>query len=163
MADDSAAKDEYARMIELVKHYATIQFAELSVFIVIMSAAGVSLFSPNTPRGAARVVLMFGAALTALCLWVIHESNSYQMWLFLKRAAQLEEQLGYQGYSKLRIRAYWLGPGTLAFRSLYVLLILFWLAGGFGRLPEPGPWPDPRTSNQALQPTPSKGAGAAER
>jgi hypothetical protein len=156
--DNDSARDEYTRMVELLKHYATLQFAELSVFIGVMGAAILFLFGVNTPRGAARVFLLFGMSLAAMCLWVIHESNSKQMWHFLKRAAQLETQLGYQGYSKLpgmlvyRL-GYWIGPGSLAFRFLYLVVILFWLSAGFGRFPEPAFAPDPKASNQVRERT----------
>lgn len=101
MPDNSNAKDEYARMIELLKHYATLQFAELSVFIAIMSAGIVFLFGSNAPSEPIPLFVMLGMAIIALCLWIIQESNSYQMSHFLRRAAQLELDLGYHGYSKL--------------------------------------------------------------
>ena len=123
------ARDEYTRMVELVRHYVTLQFAELSVFIAIMSAAVAFLFGPNAPKEPMLSVIKAGVALIALCLWIVQESNSYQMSRFLRRAVELEAVLGYKGFSTFPgMPEYRLAPGKWAFRALYFFMFCFWVA-----------------------------------
>ncbi len=138
-----APKDEYARIVELLRHYAALQFAELSVFMAVMGAAVSFFFGANPHPGPTRVPLLSGMAFVVVCLWVIHESNSRQMWHFLRRGASLEGQLGYEGYSTLdgsrhNSIGYWLGPGSLAFRLIYLLSFVLWVTAATGGFLEPG-------------------------
>jgi len=138
MTERTSLEDEFGKTIDLIKHHANLQFAELTVLIAIAGAGIGFIFSATGPHGPVRLLFMFGMAATAACFWVIWESNSFQMWHFMKRAKQLEKDLGYEGYSRLRgMERRWCKPGTWAFRFLYIGLTLFWLVAALGKIPEP--------------------------
>jgi hypothetical protein len=108
MANGHSTEDEFAKTVDIYKHYSNLQFAEISVFIAITGVGIGFIFGANAPICSVRTLFMFGMALIAACFWVIWEGNSYQMWHFLNRAMQLEKNLGYQGFSTLRgIRRGW--------------------------------------------------------
>jgi hypothetical protein len=135
MTEQRGAADELGKTIDLIKHYASLQFAELTVLIAVAGAGIGFIFGATGPHGPLRLLLMFGMAATAASLWVIWESNSVQMWHFLYRAAKLEKALGYEGYSGLRgINRRWWKPGTWAFRFLYIGLTAIWLVAACARL-----------------------------
>ena len=126
-------EDEFGKTIDLIKHYANLQFAELSVLMAIAGAGVGFIFGSAEPQDPVRSWLIFAMAGTATCFWVIWESNSRQMWHFIARAKDLERALGYGGYSRLvEAKRSWFKPGTWAFRTLYIGLVIFWLAAAFG-------------------------------
>lgn len=133
LTDNSSAEEEFARTIDLVKHYANLQFAELTVTIAITVGGIGFVFGGSAPHGLARILVVFGMAAVAACFWIIWESNSFQMWHFLKRAKELEPDLGYRCYSTMPgIDKPWIRPGTWAFRLLFIGLLAFWIAACFG-------------------------------
>ena len=138
MADRANTKDEFGKTIDLIKHHANLQFAELTVLIAIAGAGIGYIFGATGPHGTVRLLFMFGMAAAVVCFWIIWESNSLQMWHFMKRAKELEKDLGYGGYTTLPgMDKRWCKPGTWAFRFLYIGFTVFWLAAALGKIPEP--------------------------
>ena len=159
MANKHSAEDEFTKIVDIYKHYSNLQFAELSVSIAITGAGLAFIFGDKAPVGSVRTLFMFGMALTAACFWIIWEGNSYQMWHFLSRALQLEQILGYKGFSTLPgIRRVWFRPGTWAFRVFYIGLLVFWIAAGAGRVPEPVFAHDVGSHNPTLERTGAESA-----
>ena len=129
MTNDSL-KDEYLDASSNMKHYGTLHFAELTVFVAITAGIITLVFTSHPPLlPLIRKLLKFGGFIVTICFWLMDISGVYLWTHFAKRAAELESQLGYRQYSSLpgapkfnRIR-----PATVGLWLFYILILIFWV------------------------------------
>ncbi len=119
---------EYSTCVDFCKYSGGAQFAQLSVFFVLMSGLLYFTFGEKTPNEPLLTYFKAGGAVLAFCLWVVEESHAYLASNFFHRAQDLEEELGFKAFSQLPKRLpYWYGPTNWAFRVVYGGFFLFWV------------------------------------
>ena len=124
---DPDTKHEYDKSIELYKHYSTVQFARLSVFVAVMSAGIVYLLGDKSPSEPALSIGNIAMIIVTGLFWIMQESDMYIVGHFLRRSAQLEITLGYCGFSKMPgMPKYKYAPSKWALRAFYFVLLCFW-------------------------------------
>jgi len=123
-------KDEYLDASSNARQFQTIRFAQLTVYLALMGFILNLLFGESS--SVTRLVsslLQSGGLITTLLFWV-HQERTMTYWNhFVQRAAELEEELGFQQY---RTR-----PPTgiissfKAMRLFFLILTLFWASSFF--------------------------------
>lgn len=85
------AAGEYARSLELLRHYAAVQFAQLSLFVAVVAGAVGLLYRADSLTAAPFLLLCakIAVAIVLACLWVAQESHMYCVAHLLRRAASL--------------------------------------------------------------------------
>ena len=124
------AELEYSTCVDFCKYAGGVQFAQISVFLALMSGLTYFLFGdkPCKPDELLLAVLKCGAALAALALWAVEESHAYLASNFFSRTQQLEEELGFRAFLRLPRRSpFWSGPTNWAFRVMYASFVVFWI------------------------------------
>jgi hypothetical protein len=129
---DAGPEKEYQEAASAMRHYGTIQFAALTVFIAITGGLIALLYSKSTDIPIPiRFAIMFGGLLISIFFFLIELSNSYHWSHVARRAGELEtEVLNYKLYSSL--------PGSSMFKMfrpflsgglfiLYITVAVFWL------------------------------------
>ena len=128
-------KEEYSHSVALYKHYATIQFAQLTVFLLLMINATQFFFGStcNITRPYSYLVPAIFSILS-LFFFVMHWSHSFVGEKFLDRSIQIEEIINYKLYSKIRaigndnkpMNKYSIRPTKAILRTLYIFGIIYW-------------------------------------
>ena len=123
-------RDEYLDASSNQRQYMTLRFAQLTVYLALtgflfkfafVEEAGVAPFVRTVLKGAGLV--------TTLLFW-IHQERTMLFWThFVKRAAELEADLGFRQYSG-RPRSGVLSSFK-AMRLFYILIVLFWATSFF--------------------------------
>jgi hypothetical protein len=119
-------KDEYLDASANARHFQTLRFAELTIFIVMTGGLLNALFvrTAPLPTHASAIIKLTGLLGTGLFL-ILEERTMLYWYNFVNRAAELEKELGFKQYS-MRPRA-GLASGKNAVRLFFVILLLFWL------------------------------------
>ena len=121
-------KEEYKIGIDIIKHYSNMENTQLYVYVVLMGAAVAFIFMENTQTDTFLKKCKVGAFLISLCFYIMQESHIYIINHYLKRVSQIENKLGYEGFSKMfGYPKYRFTPGKWALRILYILFTFFWL------------------------------------
>ena len=97
---DGSVKDEYAHASENIRHYQTIRFSLLTVFMAI--CAGIlTVFAATAAKspGALTLILKLAGLGTTFLFWILQERTMLFWNHFVRRAAELESTLNYQQYS----------------------------------------------------------------
>jgi hypothetical protein len=128
VSKQSNLKAEYTETLQTLRFYGNLRFAVLTVFSGLTGGL-FTIFYRQGPTTPFNVALAFGGVLVALTFWTAELSAAYVARHFMKRAAEIEHQIGFKGWSTL--------PGAPAFRALpttvvlalfYISVLLFWLS-----------------------------------
>ncbi len=123
-----AKSDEYSSCLENLRHYETIFFAHLTVYIAINGALLAIFASDKLPQEWVLRTARWAGVITSVVFWVNAEIYLYRMFHFRQRAAVLEPALGYQQYSSMREQSWRrVRPGAWAWRLLFVVALFFWV------------------------------------
>ncbi len=122
-----SAKDEYLDASSNARQFLVLRFAELTIFMTatgaIMAVAFSKIAAPSVPEAA--LALKLAGLVVAGVFWVM-EGRTMAYWRhFVRRAAELERQLGFSQYSS-RPPETFLSSHT-AIRALIGSAALFWL------------------------------------
>ena len=124
---DENLKDEYLDTSNNVRHFQTIRFAQMTIFIAITGGILNILFGRTEPLSAyATIVIKLSGFLISVLYMILHERTMLYWRHFVKRSAQIEEKLGYKQYSSRPPAGFFSGTNTM--RMFYIVITLFWLA-----------------------------------
>lgn len=134
--DPEGLRHEYTQVNEFIRHYATLRFAIMTVYLAAMGgllSIAFGFFEIKT--GNLEHVKLWGrlGGLLTTALFFIYETRVQSLINFrLKIGKNLEEQLG---YTHLKARPSWGRFRTHNFtNAFYGLLILFWLGMTINKL-----------------------------
>jgi hypothetical protein len=122
--------EEYKDVSNNVRHYGTMRFAQLTLFVAISGALIVLAFKPlaEVSYGPRRGIRIAGLVITAV-FWILEQRSTVYWIRFKERALYLEEKLGYDQYH-MRPRPLRLIVqinATNALRLLFISCFIFWL------------------------------------
>ncbi len=120
-------KDEYLDASANQRQFQTIRFAQLTVYLALTGFLINLLFShPESMTPLVRILLKSAGLITTL-LFGVHQVRTEAFWShFVRRAAELEEELGFKQYST-RPRSGFISSFK-AMRAFFIVLTLFWIA-----------------------------------
>ncbi|SYZ71981.1 membrane hypothetical protein [Candidatus Zixiibacteriota bacterium] len=126
--ENSDPKSEYKDASDNIRHFQTVRFAQLTIFIAINVGLITALYGKPTPPPLVTCIILKSAGIVVSVLyWILQERTMLYWYHFMHRAVQLEEELGFKQYST-RPPAGWI-TGSNAVRLIYFAIILFWLLG----------------------------------
>lgn len=118
-------KDEYLDLSANLRHYMSLRFAQLTVYLTITGVLLNLLFTRREEMGALLPIALKSGGLLVTILFWIHQERTTAYWNhFMRRAVELEQGLGYAQYSA-RPPAGWLSSFK-AMRALFLFMALFW-------------------------------------
>ena len=131
--DHTELKEEYSHSVALYKHYATIQFAQLTVFLLLMINATIFFFGSPIIRPYSYLVPIIFSILSLFFL-VMHWSHSLVGEKFLDRSIEIENIIKYELFSKIQaigndskpMNKYSIRPTKAILRILYTFGIIYW-------------------------------------
>jgi hypothetical protein len=120
-------KDEYLDASNNQRQFQSMRFAQLTVFLAIIGVILNLLFSGGEALTPIRTLLLKAAGLIMTLLFWVQQERTMLWWNhFVRRAAELEEELGFKQYSNRP------PAGALssfkAMRLFFIILTLFWIA-----------------------------------
>lgn len=123
-------KDEYLDASSNARQFQTLRFAQLTVYLAITGVLLNLLFgSASAVDGLVSVMLRAGGAVMSLLFWV-HQERTMAYWNhFVRRAAELEGELGFKQYSTRPAAG--ILSSFKAMRLFFLLLTVFWLSSFF--------------------------------
>ena len=122
-------RDEYLDASENVRHWSSLRFAQLTVFIAITAGLFAALFQSQTvPQDPIRLIMEIAGLLITAIFWIMEERTMNYWRTFIDRAAKLEAELGYHQYSSARRPGEGYITSANAIRLLFLLLGFFWIA-----------------------------------
>ena len=123
-------KDEYLDASNNARQYQTIRFAQLTVYLALIGFLLNFLFSGSSSiTFLVRIFLQLGGLISTLLFW-IHQERTMTYWNhFVRRAAQLEEELGFKQYSTRPPAG--LLSSFKAMRLFFLIFTLFWASSFF--------------------------------
>jgi hypothetical protein len=120
-------KEEYLDTSENVRHWSNLRFAQLTVFIAITAGLTATLFQAQTSLSSSiKIIIKIAGLLIVAVFWITEERTMMYWRHFIRRAAALEQELGFQQYS-MRPREGIISSAN-AVRVLFVMLFIFWLS-----------------------------------
>ena len=120
-------KDEYLDASNNQRQFQSIRFAQLTVFLAITGVLLNLIFGASASPSPTRAILMkAGGLIITLLFWVQQERTMTYWTHFVRRAAELEEELGFKQYSTRPPSG--LFSSFKAMRLFFILLTLFWIA-----------------------------------
>lgn len=127
---DHLIQDKYKQELDtalgIMKHYISIQFAQLSVFSALTGGALWQVINANHPLIVSGVICTLGFV-ASICFWISWESMAMIVSKMIRRAGYLEIQLGFDLLSTMPgMPEYKLSPSKIAQRVFYVLAIFGW-------------------------------------
>lgn len=124
--ENTDPKSEYKDASDNIRHFQTIRFAQLTIFIAINVGIISALYGkPTPPPPMTSIILKCAGIVVGLLYWVLQERTMLYWYHFMSRAVQLEEELGFRQYSS-RPRAGVI-TGSNAIRAIFVVMIAFWV------------------------------------
>lgn len=119
-------KDEYNSLNDNMRWYSNIRFAQLTLFVA-MTAGLLTVIAPSDPpfSHTVTVVLKIGGCLTVIFFWIMEERAAEYWRHFMRRAVELEKELGYKQYST---RPQHKVNTTHVFRVFFSSMLLMWIA-----------------------------------
>ena len=120
-------KDEYLDASNNQRQFQSMRFAQLTVFLAIIGVILNLLFGGGEVLTPIRALLLkLGGLIMTLLFWVQQERTMLWWNHFVRRAAELEEELGFKQYTSRP------PAGALssfkAMRLFFIILTLFWIA-----------------------------------
>lgn len=122
------AKVEYIDVSSNLRHWNTLRFAELTIFIALMGALMNTTFSGKIEQPFITIMKIAGVLVSVLFL-ILQERTMSWWYRFVQRAADLEEILGFRQYRD-RPHGHRF-TGRVAIRLFFYIVILFWIASIF--------------------------------
>ena len=120
------ARVEYLDVSSNLRHWNTLRFAELTIYIAMMGAMmNVAFAGGSDSPSTFGVVVRAAGVLVSLLFWILQERTMAWWYAFVHRASELEEVLGYKQYRR-RPKGHRL-TGRVAVRLLFIVIIVFWL------------------------------------
>ena len=124
--ENTDPKSEYKDASDNIRHFQTVRFAQLTIFIAINVGIITALYGkPVPPPPSTSVILKSAGIVVTLLYWILQERTMLYWYHFLRRAVELEEELGFRQYSS-RPRA-GLITGSNAVRAIFLAIVLFWI------------------------------------
>jgi hypothetical protein len=133
---ENQSLEEYKDASQNMRHYANHFVAYLSLFIAFNGGLLSVLFNLKQPESSGtEFVLQFIGLGTTVLLGVMTESAHHLWGHFMRRAAEIENQLQFKQYSSLSgAPKFWIRPTKWASRAMFVLMAFFWTFWLLGRL-----------------------------
>lgn len=122
------AKVEYIDVSSNLRHWNTLRFAELTIFIAVMGALMNTTFGGKIVQPFTTIMKIAGVLVSVLFL-ILQERTMSWWYRFVQRAAALEEILGFRQYRD-RPHGHRI-TGRVAMRLFFYTIILFWIASIF--------------------------------
>jgi hypothetical protein len=126
-------EEEYKEVSANLRHYHNMQFAEMTVLVAI-TAGLITLLCKSDPPISLNLqhLICIGGIVVAILFWMMEESAIYMWTHFAKRAAQIEDKIGYKQYRNLpgapNFRyLFTLRPGSLGVRLMCIAFLAFWI------------------------------------
>lgn len=118
---------EYLDATNNIRHYQTTRFAMLTIFIALVAGLINIQFGGSEPLPfiSSLILKLAGLAITLL-YFILHERTMLYWRHFVKRASELEQELGYRHYSSRPPAGIF--SGTNAVRMFFIVLMLYWIA-----------------------------------
>ena len=128
--DKSDLKDEYLDASENIRHWNTLRFAELTIYIALTGALLTAIIreSPPLPPPVGAAAKIAGLVVTIL-FFVLQERTMLYWYSFVRRAAELEKELGFQQYSTRPSAG--IISGRNAMRVFFLTMVLLWVVSLF--------------------------------
>ncbi len=128
--DRSDLKDEYLDASDNIRHWNTLRFAELTIYIALTGALlnAITGSSPPLPPLVGASAKIAGLVVTIL-FFVLQERTMLYWYSFVHRAAELEKELGFQQYSSRPLAG--LITGRNAVRVFFLIMVLLWVVSLF--------------------------------
>lgn len=124
--EKEAANTEYLDVSSNLRHWNTLRFAELTIYIAIMGAMMNVAFGRSVEQPPEFLLLVKVAGfVVSLLFWILQERTMMWWYAFVERAAQLEEILGYEQYRN-RPQGHYI-TGRVSMRLFFFLLMIFWV------------------------------------
>jgi hypothetical protein len=124
------AKTEYIDVSSNLRHWNTLRFAELTIYIAITGAMMNVAFGKNTEDLLAFSILVKVAGIVvSILFWILQERTMMWWYAFVERAAELEEILGFEQYRN-RPQGHKI-TGRVAMRIFFFIVMVFWLLSIF--------------------------------
>ena len=120
------SKDEYLDLTENMRHWNTIRFGQMTVFIALMAGILSSLYQGSFVfPDFVRLALKVGGLIFTVIFWSLDYREVLYFRHFRRRAIELEEILGFRQFSK--------SPSTKVINSarltgaMYFFVLVFWI------------------------------------
>lgn len=124
------ARAEYLDVSANLRHWNTLRFAELTIYIALMGAMMNIAFGGSSGASSLfNVLLKIAGFLVSFLFWVLQERTMSWWYAFVERATELEDVLGYLQYHR-RPSGHRL-TGRIALRLFFFIVMAFWLAALF--------------------------------
>lgn len=124
------AKVEYIDVSTNLRHWNTLRFAELTIFIAITGAMMNIAFGKSTPLTMEfNLLIKIAGFIVSLLFWILQERTMTWWYTFVLRAAELEEVLEFEQYRK-RPQGHKI-TGRVAMRLFFFLIMIFWIVSIF--------------------------------
>jgi hypothetical protein len=118
------SKLEYKDLSDNLRHWNTLRFAELTIFLASTGGLLTVYFRGDPPPAPVGTIIKVAGLVIAAMFWILQERTMMWFFNFLRRARELEAELGFQQYlSSPRGQVI---TGRNAIRMFFVTMILFW-------------------------------------
>lgn len=118
-------RDEYLDASSNVRHWTTLRFAQLTIYVALTAGLlNVLLGKGGPPSGRTALAIELAGLLTTAVYWLLQERTMLYWYTFVRRAAELEPELGFRQYSGRPTSG--LLSSSNAMRALFVVMLLFW-------------------------------------
>jgi hypothetical protein len=118
-------RDEYKEASSNLRHYSTLRFAVFTVFLAVQ--AGLIGFGLNA-SAVRSIVVKIAGLIAAFIFWMYTERiNAYRR-LFLRRASELENRLGFEQYVALPKPMLGFLTTLFATRFFFLAVAAFWVS-----------------------------------
>lgn len=124
------AKVEYIDVSNNLRHWNSLRFVELTVYMAISGAMlNVVFGKPTPPPWGVGLLMKASGILVSLLFLILHERTMSWWYQFLQRAAELEEILEFDQYRRRpqghKLTSRW------AISLFFIVMILFWAVSIF--------------------------------
>lgn len=125
-------KDEYIDLSNNLRHWNTLRFAELTIFIALAGGLLNVLYIGKADQ-IAEVSLLLKAAgiLVSALFFLLHERTMAWWQAFRRRAIEVEKELGFRQYTDTPKASVF--TSTNAVRAFYLVILGYWIASIFWR------------------------------
>lgn len=98
MSENEHKLAEYKEATQLHRHESILMFGELTVYLGVMAATFKPMIDPTPPPTFAQLAIGFAGLVLTLVFWVIHRRTGKHQTDAVKRAKELERELGFNLY-----------------------------------------------------------------
>lgn len=129
-------EQEYIDLSSNMRHYGNIRFAGLTIFLATTAVLLNFIFSSNISYNIKTVLKIFGILICFLFL-ARDISDMYLWTMFIQRAADIERNLNFKQYSRLKgaPKFTFFRPAAIAIFIFYIFVVVFWFILLFTKTP----------------------------